>query len=236
MKQGPSITLTVFAACLLGGARGDAQPAADKLVIQGMKIGMAVEGNAGFVCTKQPAGANDELEETHCVKFTDPRCTGKPAAIGKLAYGDSAPLGCFFDYSSFATYLDDTLQQTPNTGDTSDPRQKNPKKPLTNIHLAGTRSKPSKIYRIDYTTAPDDLAEGSKLYEAMVAKYGAPTSKSPPTRMRWKADSSELDAQCNPPRACELMLRDSKFREVEERRYMEATTRARRANAPAPQL
>ena len=206
----------------------------DTFAVLDVKVGMPVEGHAGFICTKQ--GSGKDLDDTHCVKFMDSRCKGLPMAIGEKHYSDKPPLGCFFDYSNQATYLDGTLQQTANTGDNSDPSQHHPRKPLANVHIVGTPSRPSKIHRIWYTFAPDDLGADSKLYTALVAKYGEPTVKHPPNEMRWKLDTTEMKVWCDPDRQCELLVEDDKFDDIERQRQADADAHARRQNAEAPKL
>jgi hypothetical protein len=206
----------------------------DTFAVLDVKIGMAVEGRPGFTCTKQPA--DKDLEDTHCVKFLDSRCSGHPVSIGQKRYSEKAPLGCYLDYSNMATYLDGTLQQTANTGDNSDPAERHPRKPLMNLHIVGTQSKPSKIYRIWYTTAPDELAEDSKIYKAMVAKYGEPSYKNAPNEMRWRRDDTTVKAECDPLRQCVIYVEDSKFEDLERRKQEEADAKTRHQNAASPQL
>jgi hypothetical protein len=219
---------------LVSAAAPSGGSAHDTFAVLDVKIGMPVEGQPGFTCTKPKPGK--ELEDVHCVKFLDKRCAGKPTNIGTLRYGEDAPAGCYLDYSNAATYLDSSLQQTANTGDTTDPAQRNPRKPLTNLHITGTQSKPSKIYEIWYTFPPDDLGEDSKLYKAMTAKYGEPSYKNAPTEMRWSRDDTKLKAECSRDRQCQILVQDSKFGGLERRKQEEADARARRQNAAAPQL
>jgi hypothetical protein len=184
----------------------------------------------GFTCTK---AADDE--DRHCVKFLDSRCSGRPQNIGVLRYGEEAPLGCFRDYSSQATYLDGLLLQESSevraglAGAKSLPERRQ----LTNLDLTGTKSKPSKIYRMVYTFAFDELTEDSKLYKSLVAKYGEPSYKNPPNEMRWKSGTTEVDADCS-YLDCTLEVEDSHFEDVENRKQKEADDAARRNNAPTP--
>lgn len=213
------------------GAGAFADEGHDRFVVLELKIGLPLE-QPGFTCEKEKS---KELAERHCVKFMDPRCKGKPSALGTLRYGEDAPRGCFLDVSSAATYLDGKLMQTPNTGDASDKRPI--LKPLLHLHLAGTASKPSKIFRLSYVVAPDELTDDSKLSQALVAKYGEPTSKNPPNELRWKHGDASLRANCLPNRNCELVVEDPKFAALERKWQEEADAKERHKNAPAaPEL
>jgi hypothetical protein len=225
----------VMMVVLLGGtATADstrAPSAHDKFAVLDLKIGMAIDGRPGFVCAKQPDAT--QLADRHCVKFVDTRCKGQAANIGSLRYGQKAPLGCYLDYSNSATYLDGKLLQTPNTGDTSDTRPV--LKPLMNVHIVGTKSKTAKIYRIHYMLALDELTEDSKLYGALVGKYGEPSYKNPPNEMRWRAEDTKAKASCDRA-SCEIVVEDEKFEALEERKQDEADSRARHQNASTPEL
>ena len=110
----------------------------------------------------------------------------------------------------------------------------NGRTPLSNVHLIGTESTPSKIYRISYTIAWDDLlSESSKLHKALVAKYGEPTEIH--GWMRWKVDTTELKARCESS-DCSIDVEDRKFEENVEHEQEEADTQKKRDTAPAPQL
>jgi hypothetical protein len=223
----------ILAATLLFGlvpASAGPSGAHDKLSVLELKIGMTLDGQKGFTCMKP----EDSTSDPHCVKFVDSRCAGKPAAIGQLAYGEKAPKGCYLDYSSNATYFDGALQQSSNSGGADDAR-KPIKKPLENVHLIGTRSNPSKIYRMDYMLGFDDLAEGSKLYKATTAKYGEPIYKNPPNEMRWKADTTNLSANCDHAH-CEILVEDSEFEQAENAQQGQADTKSRHQSAAAPKL
>ena len=203
----------------------------DRFAVLDLKIGMAVTGRAGFVCAK-PSG-NTGREDTHCVKFLDSRCANKPSTISVLRYGEDAGAGCHFDPSSNATHLDNKLMQTANTGDSTDHTPI--RKPLENVEIIGTQSEPSKIYAIRYMLGFDELTEDSKLYRAMVAKYGEPSYKNPPNEMRWKGDDTRLTANCDRIH-CEIVVEDNQFEDFERHRQEEADGKARRATAGAPKL
>jgi hypothetical protein len=223
----------ILAAALLCGlvpASAGPSGAHDKFSVLDLKIGMTLDGQKGFACIKP----NEHTPDPHCVKFVDSRCAGKPAAIGQLAYGEKAPKGCYLDYSSNATFLDGALQQTSSTGSVEDER-KPIKKPLENVHLVGTQSNPSKIYRIDYMLGFDDLAEGSKLYKATTAKYGEPSYKNPPNEMRWKDDTTKLSANCDRA-SCEIRVEDSAFEQAENEQQKQGDTKSRHQSADAPKL
>jgi hypothetical protein len=210
----------------------------DRFAVQDVKIGMPVDGRPGFTCAKQvvdPGLKDQSRKDRHCVKFVDKRCEGRPASIGTKRYGEKAPLGCYLDYSASATYLDDTLLQEPNTGDAT--QRTRGRKPLHNLYITGTKSEPSKIYQIVYMFAPDELTEDSKLYAALVAKYGEPSSKNPPHEMRWRTENTEVKASCVADQNCQIRVEDSKFEELENRKQEEIDGRTRRQNAPdAPKL
>jgi hypothetical protein len=210
---------------------GDAH---DTLSVLELKIGMPLEGRPGFTCDKEQRTASGERQDRHCVQFLDDRCKGRPTSIGAKRYGQKAPKGCYFDYSTRATYLDDLLMQDSHTGDTSEAH--NGRRPLANVHLVGTESSPSKVYRIHYMFAEDDLlAEGSKVHQALVAKYGEPRDIHS-GKMKWKIDSTQLIAECIPNNNCEITIEDSKFEELEEAAQKEADAQKKRDSAPAPKL
>ena len=241
MTQGRRATVVRFVilallASVSSEQRAMADPsggAHDKLFVLDVKIGQPVE-KAGCVCTKEKRTASGEREDRHCVQFVDERCKGRPAGIGYKRYGEKAPLGCYYDYSSHATFLDDLLMQDPHSGDTS--QAHNGRKPLANVHLVGTESTPSQIYRIEYMFAEDDLlAESSKLHKAVVAKYGEPR-ETHSGKMKWKVDSTELVAQCTQNQNCEIDVEGRKYEENVERAQKEADAQQKRDAAPAPKL
>ncbi|MBL8952075.1 MAG: hypothetical protein JNK82_14925 [Myxococcaceae bacterium] len=204
----------------------------DKFSIMELKLSLAIDEQKGFTCEKV---SGKDAQERRCVKFMDPRCEGKATGIGTLRYGETAPRGCYLDPSSVATYLDGKLMQTPNTGDASDKRPI--LKPLLFLQLVGTASKPSKVYRMRYFVAPDELSEGSKLYQALTARYGEPSYKNPPNDMRWKHGDTSLRASCTPHRNCELLVEDSKFEQLERKWQEDADAKERQKAAPeAPKL
>lgn len=213
---------------LLVSSLASADEGHDKFTILEVKVGQPLDGRAGFTCDKEDP---NELRERTCVKFLDPRCEGKASNLGVLRYGDSAPRGCFLDTSSQATYLDGKLQQTPNTGDATDKRPI--LKPLVHLQLKGTESRPSKVFRMWYLVAPDQLTDDSNLFKALVAKYGEPTEKRPPDDMRWRLGDVSLRATCNRDRNCDLVVEDRKFAELERKWQEEADAKERNKKAPA---
>lgn len=222
----------LFAVVGLVSLVASADESHDKFTILEVKIGQPIEGKAGFACDKDDP---KEVKERHCVKFTDPRCDKKPGALGVLRYGETPPRGCFLDVSSAATYLDGKLQQTPNTGDATDKRPI--LKPLGHLHLQGTASRPSKVFRIWYLVPPDQLTDDSKLYQALLAKYGEPTQKRPPDDMRWSHGDAKLRATCVRDRNCDLIVEDTKFADNERKWQEEADSKERNKKAPeAPKL
>jgi len=221
-----------------GAPTKSSQPAAgggsSKLSVLDVKIGMSIDSAPGYTCTKDKLTPSGERQDRHCVKFTDARCSGRPTGIGFKRYSDKVPMGCFLDYSSEATYLDGTLMQDPHTGDTEQVR--NGRKPLASVHIIGTESTPSKVYRIWYMFAEDDLlAESSKLHKALVAKYGEPREIHS-GKMKWKVDTTEMYAQCIEHQNCEIVVEDRKFEENVEDAQKEADAQQKRSAAPAPQL
>lgn len=201
----------------------------DRFTIVGIKIGMPL-AQKDFVCNKA-AG--------QCVKFMDKRCTGKKANLGVKRYGEDAPKGCFLDTSSGATYLDGRLLQqsidVSNAGKPGDPSLNH----LVNVLLAGTKTKESKVFRITYEMAVDDLASGdkasdSKLYRALVAKYGTP-DEIWSGKVKWKAGSTLLVGACT-GYACTLEAEDSLFERMENEAQEEADTAAKHKSAPDPEL
>jgi hypothetical protein len=213
-------------------ARAPSGSGHDKLGVLDVKIGMPLEV-PGYTCTKDKRTASGDREDRHCVRFVDERCKGRPTNIGKKRYGEKAPMGCFHDTAG-ATYLDDVLMQDSHTGATDQAR--NGRVPLANVHLVGTESTPSKIYRIWYTVAWDDLSnESSKLHKALVQKYGEPRDIHS-SKLRWKIDTTELVAHCSSDRACEIIVEDRKFEENVEDAQKEADLQQKRDAAPPPKL
>lgn len=223
--------VAALALVMLGGL-ANADEAHDKFTLIGLKIGMPLDGQAGYVCEKDDP--KQEAKERHCVKFMDPRCEGKATGIGTLRYGQDAPRGCFLDWSSVATYLDGKLMQTPNM----DPNDKRPiLKALLHMHLVGTASRPSKIYRLWYYVAPDELTDDSKLFQALSGKFGEPSYRNPPNDMRWRYGDASVKASCTPARYCDVLVEDTRFRSLERTWQEEADAKQRHQNAPdAPKL
>ncbi|MEO8550111.1 MAG: hypothetical protein ABI678_09055 [Kofleriaceae bacterium] len=204
---------------------GDAH---DRFSVLDVKIGMLVDGD-GFTCEKATDG-----EDRYCVKFLDKRCSGQPLHVGRKDYGDKAPLGCFFDPSGRASFLDGALMQESSAVRAGEKGAKShpERRPLTVLLVVGTKSRPSKIYRMEYQFEYDDLTPDSKLSKALVAKYGEPSS---PDATRWKSDSTETRVECSYLN-CNLSVEDSHYEEVENRKQEEQDGAARRKNAPTPHL
>ena len=216
---------------LSGPGNGDPH---EKLSVLEFKIGMPIE-QAGFVCAKDPG----LYHGGECVKFLDRRCLGKPGNIAKKQYGEKAPLGCFIEAATVATFLDDALLQQRSEVSNGLAKPDPARDALINVHTYGTKSKPSKISRIVYTMAMDELASGdrpsgSKLYNALVAKYGAPYEILS-GKVKWRAGETLMEAYCDLS-LCSLDVQDSKFEENENRRQEDADTKVRQTNAPAPKL
>ena len=214
-----------------GASGGDPH---EQLSILGLKIGMPM-AQPGFVCAKD-AGPYNGAE---CVKFLDSRCTGVATNIGEKRYGDKASLGCFIEARAVATYLDGVgMWQRSEVGwGTAKPDPT--KYPLVNVHTYGTKSKPSKISRIVYTMAMDELASGdkpsgSKLYNALVAKYKPPREVWS-GKVKWHAGETDLEGYCDLG-LCTLTVEDRNFEENENQRQEEADAKVRQNNAPAPKL
>jgi len=194
-----------------------------------IEIGMPIK-HEGYTCTPLDPNA-----DSHCVKFLDTRCAGKPTGIHELRYGEEPPLGCFYDQSSAATYLDGVLQQTPMVNNRNERPRSEVKKPLENVALTGTQSKPSKIYEIRYMLGYDDLREDSKLYTALRAKYGEARDKNPPNAMKWHLDNTDMEADCDWAH-CSLRVIDREFDHAEDARQVESDASAQHQNAAAPKL
>lgn len=212
-----------------------ANEAHDKFVVLNVKLGMLTEKQPGFVCTKERWTQSKVRVEPQCVKFVDDRCKGKPASIGFLRYGQNAPKGCHYDPSSTATRLDNVIMQDPHTGATDQPR--NGRKPLNNIAIFGTKAEPSKIYRIKYMLAEDNLkSTDSKIYKALVGKYGEPTYPEHSGKVTWKKDGAELVAYCQPYANCEITVQDRNFEDMENKAQEEIDAKKKSDSAPAPAL
>jgi hypothetical protein len=216
-----------------GGGGGGGDPH-DRLSILELKIGMSIQ-QPGFVCAKDVGPYNG----AECVKFLDRRCSGKPSNIGPKRYGEHAPRGCFVESSAVATYLDDSLMQQRQEVSQGSEKVDPDRYPLVNIHTFGTKAKPSRIHRIVYTMAVDELASGdkasgSKLYNALVAKYGQP-KEIWSGKVKWRAGDTRMEAYCDLG-MCTLEVQDTKFEENENRRQEEIDTKGRQNNAPTPEL
>ncbi len=213
-----------------GGSSGTESSgnAHDRFSVLGVKIGMPVDGD-GFTCEKATDG-----DDRYCVKFLDTRCSGQPLHVGVKAYSDKAPLGCFFDPSSRGSYLDGALLQESSAVRAGEKGAKShpERRPLTVLLAVGTKSRLSKIYRMEYQFEYDDLTPDSKLHKALVAKYGEPSSSD---ATRWKGDGTEIRVECSYLN-CNLSVEDSHYAEVEDRKQEELDSVARRKNAPTPQL
>lgn len=227
-------SLLALSAVLLAGQAG-AQDAHDKFSVLDLKIGMPVASAKGFTCIKERRTQSGERVEPICVKFLDSRCKGKPGAVGVLGYGDAAPRGCHFDPSSGATRLDNVLMQDPHSGASDQPH--NGRKPLNNIAFFGTRSDNSKIYRIEYMLDEDDVkSTDSKIYKALVAKYGEPTYPEHSGKVKWKLDGTELVAECRPYFNCSISVTDTNFERLEAAEQEAADKKKKADSAPTPKL
>ncbi len=237
LRRVVSVLRVLGVALLASGPTMAAEPsgdAHDTLSVLDVKIGMPIEGRPGYTCTKEKRTPSGEREKRHCVKFVDERCKGS-GSLGYKGYSDKPGMGCFLDTSgSQATYLNGLLMQDPHSGDTN--QTHNGRKPLTNVHLVGTASSPSMIFRIYYTIPEDDhLAEDSKLHKALIAKYGEPRDIHS-GKMKWKIDSTELAVQCLANQNCEILVEDSKYEENVNAAQKEADAQKKRDAAPATKL
>lgn len=205
----------------------------DKLSVLELKIGMPM-AQKGFVCVKD-AGPYNGAE---CVKFLDPRCKG-PTAIGPRRYGDKPPRGCFLEERTLTTFLDGVIVQQRQEVSQGTAKPDPSRNPLVNVHTYGTKSKPSKIARIVYTMAMDELASGdqlsdSKLANALVAKFGKPDEVWS-GKVKWRAGETRMEAYCD-LNICTLEVEDKNFEENENRDQEEQDTKARQGGAPEPKL
>ena len=223
----------IFLAGTIQSAR--ASDGHDKIKVLDLKIGMPVGGAKGFACTKERWTQSRERVAPICVKFLDDRCKGKPTSIGELRYGESAPKGCHYDPSSMATRLYNVIMQDPHSGASDQPR--NGRKPLNNIAFHGTKAESSKIYRIEYMLDEDNLvSKDSKIYKALVAKYGEPTYPEHSGKVTWNADGTELVAYCQPYANCLISVQDRNFESLENAEQKEADKKKKSDGAPTPNL
>lgn len=234
MSLGKVLLLVVLSVLLIAGQVW-ADGAHDKFAVLDLKIGMSVVSAKGFICTKERKTRSGDRLEPICVKFLDARCKGKPSAVGELRYGDDAPKGCHFDPSSGATRLDNVIMQDPHTG--ASDQAHNGRKPLNNIAFFGTKTDESKIYRIEYMLDEDDVkSTDSKIYKALVAKYGEPTYPEHSGKVKWKLDGTELVAECQPYFNCSISVIDRNFERLETAEQ-EATDKKKKGDsAPTPEL
>lgn len=224
---------TFTALVLLSSAAAFAADPHDTLSVLELKIGMPME-QPGFACTKNPGPYNG----AECVKFLDPRCKA-PGKIGERGYGSTPPKGCFLEERTVSTFLNGQLMQQRMEVGQGTEKPDPARNPLINVHTYGTKTKPSKISRIVYTMAMDELASGdqasgSKLYKALVAKYGEP-KEIWSGKVKWRAGSTTLEAYCD-LNLCSLEIEDKAFEQTENAEQEEADTKARQQEAPEPKL
>ena len=217
----------------VGSVTGDTDAHA-KLGILDLQIGMPMQ-QAGFTCAQE----GSVYYGAECVKFLDPRCKGKDSHVEPKRYGQQAPRGCFIEAATVATFLDGLLLQQHMEVSLGQEKADAAMYPLVNVHTYGTLSKPSKIARILYTMTIDDLASGdqasdSKLYKALVGKYGKP-KEIWSGKVKWSAGSTELVAYCDTG-MCSLEATDTMFEKNEANRQEEQDAKVRQNNAPAPKL
>jgi hypothetical protein len=189
----------------------------------------------GFVCAKKPGSSNG----AECVKFTDPRCKG-PGKIGPRGYGEKPPMGCFLEQDTLSTFLNGSLMQQRQEVGQGVEKPDPARYPLINLHTYGTKSRPSLVARIVYTMAMDELVgeedkpADSKLYKALVAKFGEPREIHS-RKVRWAGGDTKVEANCDLG-LCYLEIEDKNFEENENRQQEETDTRARQSGAPEPKL
>lgn len=227
------VVASLFVASFALAQDAESDPHA-KLSILELKIGMPMQ-QPGFVCAKD-AGPYNGAE---CVKFLDPRCKGKPSNIGPRRYGDTPPRGCFLEERTVSTFLDGVLKQQRQEVSQGSEKQDPARFPLINVHTYGTKSKPSKIARIVYTMAVDELASGdqpsgSKLYTALVAKFGKPREIWS-GKVKWREGETNMEAYCD-LNICTLEVEDKTFEQAENQAQEEADTAERQKKAPEPKL
>jgi len=207
---------------------GDSASAYERFAIQGTKLGVPLESNPGFTCGP-PRGTDGFTTQNHgCVKFTDARCEGRATKIHHIRVAADVPGGqnCFMDEFTGATYLDRTFMAPV----------------LTSMHLIGTDSNNPKVFQIVYTFAADDLTPDSKLGKMLIAKYGEPTYKNPPTQMSWQQGDVQLSAACrtiggdNAKQGdyCTITVEDDALDRAERENQRVADENARKQNAPPP--
>lgn len=196
-----------------------------KFEVQGLRIGMPLEKQAGFTCGPPP-GTNGFTTQNHsCVKFVDERCKGRATKIHMIRVAADVPGGqnCFMDEFNGATYLDRKFISPP----------------LKYVRIIGTDTTAPLIAEIDYTFAADDLTDDSNLGKALIAKYGQPSSKNNPIAWSWNVEDTTLGASCRStvgPQGeyCTLSAEDRKLDQVERSIQEEANEAAKHKNAPEP--
>lgn len=206
-------------------SHGDTAGAYERFAIQGNKLGVPLESQAGFTCGP-PRGTDGFTTQNHgCVKFTDARCEGRKTEIHHIRSSGDLPKGqtCFMDEFTGGTYLDRTFMSPV----------------LTSMHLIGTDSNNPKVFQIVYTFAADDLTPDSKLGKMLIAKYGEPTYKNPPIQMSWTQGDVQLSASCRStvgPQGeyCTITVEDDALDRAEREHQRVAEEAARKQNAPPP--
>jgi hypothetical protein len=206
----------------------NATEAYDKFAVLGAKLGVPLEGQAGFTCGP-PRGTDGFSTQNHsCVKFLDERCKDRPTKIHHIRSTGDVDRGqnCFMDEFNAATYLDRKFTAPP----------------LLYLRITGTDSNNPKVFQITYTFPADDLTDDSKLGKALIAKYGEPAYRNPPTQMTWKAGDVEMRAACrgiggdNAAKGefCTITVEHDALDQQEREKQRVNEEAARRAGAPPP--
>lgn len=210
------------------GVYPDHQKAWDAFAIQGIKLGLPLEKQAGFTCGPPPGTDGFTTQNHSCVKFLDERCKGRKTKIHHIRVAADLPKGqtCFMDEFNGGTYLD----------------REHKAPPLFALRITGTDTSNPLIFEIRYTFAADDLTSDSRLGRALIAKYGQPTYANPPTQMMWERGDTRLSAACrgiggdhaDQGEFCEIIVEDRKLDQIERSIQDDANTAARAHAAPPP--
>jgi hypothetical protein len=192
-----------------------------KFAIQGIAIGTPLSKLTGFTCSDQPAVPGGIV----CVKFIDPRCAQRPTKIKNAAYLKDVPAGssCFMDGNTNSTYLDRKAMAPP----------------LFSVAVQGTETTNPIVYRVSFTFAKDVVDNQSKLGQALVAKYGKPTSTNEPMSWSWTDGDVTLGVMCGAIEGptgefCTLYSEDLPMHFAERSIQEAADDAAKHTSAPPP--
>jgi hypothetical protein len=239
MQRAPLLLLTACTSSLnwhagghAGGSSGAGPTAStssgdawQRFAVQHIELGTAFDKVPDMTCGPDPASQGYSTYRHTCVRFLDERCAGRPSKIHHIRSTADLPGGqsCFMDEGSGATYLD-RKHQVPE---------------LFSIAVVATDTRAPRVYEIAYTFPKDLLTPDSKLGQALIAKYGTPSSTTPPIRMSWTAGNVRLDAACGATEGpqgelCTLTVGDTDLLDSERAKQKAADEAAEKRNAPPP--